>query len=225
MAKALVSQSTTTTMLYSFDHHHLKDAALDSETTDEALMARVQQGDESALATLHRRHHALLRTIVSRMIHNDHDVDDLVQECMLEVWQRAGNYCPEKGHALGWLVTLARRRTIDRLRRKIAYGRAQDRFREASVLESDAIEAGADEEAAHSDRAQAMNELIAHLPPAQQEVIRLTFYRGLSQREIAASTGIPLGTIKTRIELALKKLRSSALAFGDLRAELQPVHT
>lgn len=211
-------------MLYSFDHHQLKESAVDTEATDEALMARVQKGDETALAILHRRHQALLRTIASRMIHNDHDVDDLVQECMLEVWQRAANYCPEKGHALGWLVTLARRRTIDRLRRKIAYGRAQDRFRVASALESEAIETGADEEAAQSDRAQAMKELIGHLPPAQQEVIRLAFYRGLSQREIAASTGIPLGTIKTRIELALKKLRSSALAFGELHEELQPAH-
>jgi RNA polymerase sigma-70 factor (ECF subfamily) len=211
-------------MLYSFENHHLKDAPAETEATDEMLMARVQSGDETALALLEHRHHALLRTIISRMIHNDADVDDLVQECMLEVWQRSANYSPEKGHALGWLVTLARRRTIDRLRRKIAYSRAQDRFREASATQADTLDTGADEEAAQSDRAKAVAELITHLPQAQQDVIRLTFYRGLSQREIAATTGIPLGTIKTRIELAIRKLRSSALAFGEFRDDFTHSH-
>jgi RNA polymerase sigma-70 factor (ECF subfamily) len=212
-------------MLYSFDHHHLKETATDTEVSDEVLMNRVQQRDETALTLLHRRHQALLRTVISRIIHNDHDVDEVLQECLLEVWQRADNYSAEKGHAIGWLVTLARRRTIDRLRRKMAYGRAQDRFRIASATASEAVDSGADEEAAQSDRAHAVAELIAHLPPAQQDVIRLTFYRGLSQREIAARTGIPLGTIKTRIELAIRKLRSSALAFGEFRDELQAAHS
>ncbi len=209
-------------MLHSIEHQYINDRVLFSagEPTDEQLMAGIQQGDEAALAALHDRHHALFRTIIGRMINNDHDVDDLVQECLLEVWRHAASYCVEKGHALGWIVTLVRRRTIDRIRRKMAYGRAQDRFREETATVAEPAHAGADEEVAQSDRAAVISELIAHLPPAQQDAVRLTFYRGMSQRQIAAHTGIPLGTIKTRLELALRKLRSSVLAFGEFREEM-----
>jgi RNA polymerase sigma-70 factor (ECF subfamily) len=213
-------------MLYSFDHQHLTETRplAPTEPTDEELMGRIQQGDETALALLHRRHHALLRTIIGRMLSNDHDVDDLVQEVLLEIWRRAANYDRKKGYALGWIVTLARRRTIDRIRRRSAYNRAQERFREETddgVVET---HSGADEEAAQSDTAETIARFISVLPEAQQEAVRLAFYRGMSQREIAAHTGIPLGTIKTRLELAMRKLRAAILAFGELRPAAQMAH-
>lgn len=183
-------------------------------------MQRIQWGDESALTRLHQRHRSLLRTVISRTLNNDHDVDDLEQECLLEVWRHAGNYSVEKGHALGWIVTLVRRRSIDRIRRKSAYCRAQDRFREEATAIAEATHAGADEEAAQSDRAEVVARLIEHLPVAQQEAVQLAYYRGMSQRQIAAHTGTPLGTVKTRLELALRKLRSAVLAFGELHDEL-----
>ena len=156
------------------------------------------------------------------MINNDHDVDDLVQECLLEVWRHAASYRVEKGYALGWIVTLVRRRSIDRIRRKMAYGRAQERFRAEVASDCDASYARADEEVAESDRAEAVSRLLAKLPEPQQQAVQFAFYRGMTQRQIAAHTGIPLGTIKTRIELAMRKLRSSVLAFGELR-EPMPV--
>ena len=210
-------------MLHSFDQSYGNElfSVASGEPTDEQLMKRIQRGDEAALAALLRRHRALLRTIISRMIYNDHDVDDLVQECLLDVWRHAANYCVEKGHALGWIVTLARRRTIDRIRRKSAYSRAQDRFREEVTADCEADHAGADEGAAESDRAEAVLRLIARLPEAQQQAVHLAFYRGMTQRQIAAHTGAPLGTIKTRLELALRKLRSSVLAFGELHEPMQ----
>ena len=212
-------------MLHSFDQNYVNDTVSlhPGESSDEQLMERIQRGDEAALGILHRRHHSLLRTIISRMIYNDHDVDDLVQECLFEVWRHAANYSPDKGHALGWIVTLARRRTIDRIRRKSAYARAQDRFREEIAIDGETDHAGADEEASGSDRAEAVARLIARLPEAQQEAIRLAFYGGMTQRQIAAHTATPLGTVKTRLELALRKLRSSVLAFGELHEPMQQV--
>ena len=207
-------------MLYSFDHQRFETRPEISaeDLTDEQLMENIQRGDESALALLHRRHHALLRTIFNRIISNEHDVDELVQECLLEVWRRAENYNPEKGKALGWIVTLARRRAIDRLRRKSAYWRAQDRFRlECETESASAMHSGADEEAAQDDTAAVVARLIRNLPEAQQQAVQLAYFRGMSQRQIAAHTGIPLGTIKTRLELAMRKLRSAALAFGEFR--------
>ncbi len=214
-------------MLYSFDHQQIKAVAHTSdplapgEATDEQLMQQIQCGDEDALATLQRRHAPLLRTIIGRMVNNDSDVDDLVQEVLLSLWQHAASYDAEKGKALGWIVTLARRRTIDRIRRKSAYSRARDRYRDEAVTDHSGLQTGADEEVAQSDTAHAVAHLIEQLPAAQREAIRLTYYGGLSQRQIAATTGIPLGTIKTRLELAMRKLRSAALAFGELH---EPVH-
>jgi RNA polymerase sigma-70 factor (ECF subfamily) len=206
-------------MLHSLEHHYIDNrAALAAgEPTDEQLMERIQRGDEAALSALHQRHHALFRTIISRMINNDHDVDDLEQECLLEIWRHAASYNVEKGNALGWIVTVVRRRTIDRIRRKSAYHRAHDRYRDEVTSVAVATHAAADEEVAQHDRAEAVSRLIGNLPAAQQEAVRLAFYRGMTQRQIAAYTGIPLGTIKTRLELALRKLRSAVLAFGELR--------
>lgn len=206
-------------MLYAFDHQelHQKTPRLaPGDPSDEQLMRSIQKRDEGALRTIYQRHAALLRTVISRMVNNDHDVEDILQECFLDIWRHADNYSQAKGQALGWLVTLARRRAIDRVRRKAAYGRAQDRFRDEVKIETDALAAGADEEAATTDSAKAVASLIKNLPEAQQRAVHLAFYRGMTQREIAAYTGTPLGTIKTRLELALRKLRSAVLAFGEL---------
>ncbi len=218
--------TTLNAMLYAFDHQKLRDTPRlpQGEPTDEQCMEQIQHGDETALALLQRRHRSLLRTIVGRMINNESDVDDLVQEILLSVWHHAASYDVRKGKALGWIVTLARRRTIDRIRRKTAYSRAQDRFREESATDHAGLHTGADEEAAQSDTAGAVATLISHLPEAQRQAVHLAYFRGLSQRQIAEETGIPLGTIKTRLELALRKLRSAALAFGELHERMQPAH-
>ena len=208
-------------MLYSFDQQKTESnhtALATDEVTDEQLMARIQAADESALALLYRRHLALLRTIVSRVINNDTDTDDLVQEIFCEVWRQAAHYTEEKGKALGWLVTLARRRAIDKLRKKQAYQRAEDRLRDETEREPlKALHQGADEDAVAADRAEILQRVIATLPEPQREALTYAFYRGMSQREIAAHTGIPLGTIKTRLELAVRKVRSAVLAMGGER--------
>lgn len=189
-----------------------------AEETDEQLMQRIQQGEDDALESLHKRHSGLFRSVICRLISNDHDIDELVQECLFEVWKNASNFQSEKGSALGWIVTLVRRRAIDRIRRKASYASAQERFR-AEVTEE--LHLGVDEEVAQSDRAEVVSRLIAKLPLAQQEVVQLAYFKGMTQRQIAAHTQVPLGTIKTRLELALRKLRSTVLAFGELHGEFQ----
>ena len=205
-------------MLYSFEHQQLRQAApADAvlQPTDEELMARVKTYDEQAIAVLYRRHTPLLRTVIGRILNNETDVDDLLQEVFLEIWRQASRYSEEKGKALGWIVTLARRRAIDRLRKKMAYSRAQDRLQEEVAHEPEpAMHHGADKEVVASDTAAIFRDVIATLPEAQQQALKFAFYRGMSQREIAAHTGIPLGTIKTRLELAIRKMRAGLTAFG-----------
>jgi RNA polymerase sigma-70 factor, ECF subfamily len=207
-------------MLYSFDHQetetHRTVTLPPGEPSDEQLMARVKDADEGALAALYRRHTPLLRTIVCRVINNDTDTDDLIQEVFCEVWRQAAHYSEEKGKALGWLVTLARRRAIDKLRKKQAYQRAEERLLAETERDPGHYVHGVEEDAAASDRAEILHRVINHLPDAQRDALTLAFYRGMSQREIAAYTGIPLGTIKTRLELAVRKVRSAILAIGGV---------
>lgn len=211
-------------MLHSFDQYSTKDLpsiSIGDEVTDAQLMKKIQHGDEEALAALYHRHQVLLRAIAGRILNNDHDVDELLQECLLELWQHAADYREEKGCAIAWIITVVRRRSIDRVRRQATYGRVQERFREEMTVRHEETFTGADEEVAQSDRADAVMQLIGRLPEPQQQAVQLAFYHGMSQRQIAAHTGMPLGTIKTRLELALRKLRAAAIAFGELHENFQ----
>lgn len=187
------------------------------EPTDEELMARIQQQDEQALGAMYERHARLLRTVISHVVNNDQDVDDLTQEVFLEFWNQAAHYDPAKGKVLGWIVTLARRRAIDRVRRRQAYSRAAERMRTEVQPESMASES-VEEDVMASDAGEILQRIVTHLPDAQRDAIQLAYYQGLSQRQIAAKTGIPLGTIKTRIELAVGKVRNAILALGGENA-------
>jgi RNA polymerase sigma-70 factor (ECF subfamily) len=203
-------------MLYEFDHHQITTLTQggDAGPADEQLMVLVQQGDEAALATLYRRHTAILRTVIARVVHIDADVDDLLQEVFLEVWKRCQTYEENKGKVLGWMITMARRRAIDRVRRRQAYARAEERLRLQTEAEDQVAHYHVEEDAAASERATMLHETMATLPDAQREALQLAFYQGLSQRQIAAKTGVPLGTIKTRLELALRKLRVALTSLG-----------
>lgn len=185
------------------------------DPTDEVLMARIQKRDEDALTMLYYRHGKLLRSVISRCVYDQQHSEDLLSEVFVEIWNRAEHYSEEKGRALGWLITLARRRALDRVRRFQAYFRAEQRLRaqeEGSPL-NDQIADG-DAELQSRDIGARLELALAQLPPAQAEAVRLAYQEGLSQREIVARTGIPLGTIKTRIELGLRKLKTA------LRSEL-----
>src|SRR5947209_8487517 len=100
------------------------------EPTDEELMQDITDRNPKALAALYRRHGERLRSVISNVVHEPADADDVLQEILLQIWKEAANYSAKAGRPLGWIVTLARRRAIDRLRRCQAYSRAKDRFTE-----------------------------------------------------------------------------------------------
>jgi RNA polymerase sigma-70 factor (ECF subfamily) len=114
------------------------------------------------------------------------------------------------------MVTLARRRSIDGLRKKQAYQRAEERLQAEIEQQPDAWVQNTTEEAiTFSDTRILVRKVLDKIPPAQQEAIELAFYRGMSQREIAAKTNTPLGTVKTRLELGLKKIYESLKELKD----------
>lgn len=172
--------------------------------------------EPDSLEALYDRYSAILKGIVMRVVHDDAEADDLVQEIFMQVWGRAENYSREKGKPLGWLVTLARRRAIDRLRQRCAYRRATDRFEcECKVPHQRDQLTDFDQNVFHDDLRELLSKMINALPVFQKQAIMLTFFQGMSQREIAAATQIPLGTIKTRIELGMRKLTASMRALRE----------
>jgi RNA polymerase sigma-70 factor (ECF subfamily) len=180
----------------------------EAEFSDEQLMEMIQSHEHRGLALLHTRYAALLRTISMKVLHNDADSEDLLQDIFMEIWDRAVSYDPNMGRPLAWIATLARRRAIDRLRKRETYSRVEDRYAD----ECDCHMAGwthVHEDISHSEQSAIIDRALATLPEAQRNAIHLAFHQQMTQREIAAYTGIPLGTIKTRLELGLRKMAAS----------------
>ena len=186
--------------------------------SDEALMREVANANSKALETLYDRHCGILKAVIVRIVHDDAEADDLIQEIFLQIWNRAARFSAQKGKALSWIVMVTRRRAIDRLRQRQAYGRARERL-EISVEQQPGAWTNnrAGEDIFQSDLRAFLKQKIASLPAAQIQVVEMAFFQGLSQREISRRIEAPLGTVKTRIELALRKLHE---AVRDLRDEL-----
>jgi RNA polymerase sigma-70 factor, ECF subfamily len=183
---------------------------------DVDLMTRIQAGDPDALSQLYDRYSGIVKALILRIIHNDTEADDLLQEVFMEIWNQAKNFSAAKGKPLGWMVTLTRRRAIDALRKKQAYARAEERFQAEPEQQPLAwVQNVTEEDITSGDRRALMAKVIQGLPEAQQRVIDLAFFQGMSQREIAAHTNIPLGTVKTRLELGLKKIYDSLRELKD----------
>jgi RNA polymerase sigma-70 factor, ECF subfamily len=186
--------------------------------TDLKLMAGIQAADPDALSQLYDRYNGIIKALILRIIHNDAEADDLLQEVFMEIWNQAKNFSAAKGKPLGWMVTLTRRRAIDALRKKQAYARAEEGLRTQTERQPDAwVRNVTQQEIESGDTRSLMAKVIRSLPEAQQQVIELAFFQGMSQREIAANTNIPLGTVKTRLELGLKKIYDG---LKELRDEL-----
>lgn len=173
---------------------------------DEELMKAISRRRADALTELYGRHSKRLRATIDGVVHEEAEADDVLQEIFLQVWEEAGRYSPKAGKPLGWMVTIARRRAIDRLRRRQAYSRARDRYEKRVTQESQTPRRDAAEVFVLNDLRQFLRKSIRALPRLQREAVELAFFKGLSHREIAAETHAPLGTVKTRLELGLQKL-------------------
>jgi RNA polymerase sigma-70 factor (ECF subfamily) len=175
--------------------------------SDEALMKAITDRHQRALEELYGRYGKTLKAVVAHVVHEEAEADDVLQEIFLQIWREAANYSPHAGKPLGWVVTLARRRAIDRLRRRQAYCRAKDRFEEQVEQQPEAWKCNRiEQDISRADIRRFLEQQMRGLPPYQREALELSFFEGLSHREIAALTGTPLGTVKTRLELGLRKL-------------------
>jgi RNA polymerase sigma-70 factor (ECF subfamily) len=191
------------------------DRAGTAAPSDEALMNDISRRRHGALTELYGRHRQRLRAMIDGVVHEGAETDDVLQEILLQVWKEAGQYSPKAGRPLGWMVTIARRRAIDRLRRRQAYSRARERYQKGIVQEPRNLRREAYDPFVLNDLHHFLEKCIRALPRLQRQAIKLAFFEGLSHREIAAATQAPLGTVKTRLELGLRKLAHSIRPLRD----------
>jgi RNA polymerase sigma-70 factor, ECF subfamily len=172
---------------------------------DRAALERLARRDESALAELYDRHARLIYSLALRILRDQGDAEDVVQEVFAQVWDQAGRYDQARGNVAGWLVMLARSRAIDRLRRR--QSRPETPNVEPDALEIPDATPLADDQLLASSRAVAVRAAMDGLPLLQRIAIELAFYEGLTHVEIAERLEQPLGTVKTRIRQGLLALR------------------
>ena len=173
------------------------------QTTDVQLLKAVARGEEQALAELYDRYRVILFGLLVRILSSREEAEDVLQEVFLQVWRQAADFDETRGKPFTWLVTLARSRGIDRLRTLAARDRVkQAGFRDEMELVSDAAT-----DTFRSEQRGLVNSALAQLPEEQKRTLVLAYFDGLTQSEIAAKLGAPLGTVKTRMRTGMTKLR------------------
>ena len=174
-----------------------------AKITDVELLEAIARKDETAIAELYDRYRVILFGLLIRILTSREEAEDVLQEVFLQVWRRAGDFDEKRGRPFTWLVTLARSRGIDRLRSLAAKERvALAGAREPSEQVSDAVA-----DAFASEQRTLVTTALAQLPEEQKRPLTLAYFEGLTQSEIAAKLGAPLGTVKTRMRTGLMKLR------------------
>jgi RNA polymerase sigma-70 factor (ECF subfamily) len=177
-----------------------------SNADDVALIRRMVEADETALGALYDRWVRSLYSLVLHLLRDPDEAEDVVEETFWQAWRKADSYEPSRGAVSTWLLTIGRRKALDRLRaRKRSREDLIDNDRTFDDLPSRSPDPSVDAEG--SELRENVKTALRALPNEQREVLELGYFSGMSQTEIAEATGQPLGTVKTRMRLALQKLR------------------
>jgi RNA polymerase sigma-70 factor, ECF subfamily len=181
-------------------------ATLDVADQDRLVMDRMTQGDQTALADLYDRHARTVYSLAFRIVGDRAEAEDVVQEVFTQAWRFCSRYDRSRATVAGWLVMMARSRSIDHLRARQARPDVQSvpvdmpdppgpaPAQDAMVIAGEAV--------------QRVRQALAELPLTLRMPLELAYYEGLSQTAIAEKLGEPLGTVKTRMRTALQKLRT-----------------
>ena len=166
---------------------------------------RCASRDESALAALYDESSQLAYSIAMRILQDEADACEVVMDVYKQVWEGATKFDEQRGSAAAWIVILARSRAMDRRRFRMARSRSALKVEELTDVIS--LQPSPEAMAIASQSGQSVTRALAAVPQAQREALELAFYRGFSHSEIADHLGEPLGTVKTRIRLAVARLR------------------
>lgn len=180
-----------------------------SEVSDAEILGRVASRDIDAFGQFYDRYSTLLFSLAVKILSDHHEAEEVLQDAMALIWERAATYDVTLGQPVSWAVTIVRNKAIDRLR---------SRQRKARLLTDAALEIESElsssdvtgpSRAIHNETARLMRDALSQLPGEQRQAIELAFFGGLTHSEIAAQLGHPLGTAKARIRRGMVSLRDS----------------
>lgn len=175
--------------------------------TDEALLQRVAARDEEAFGVLYDRFSGPLYGLIKRILDDEQDARDIVQEGFLYLWNKAHDYDRTRSKAFTWAVVIFRNKAIDRLRALRRRGQLTEDASLAFQVTDRAGPERADQAADHAERAAMVRRVISELTEEQRRCIELAFFKGLSHQQLAEQLQTPLGTIKTHIRRGLSRMR------------------
>ena len=171
---------------------------------DEALISLAGSGDAGAFAVLYDRHCRAAYSLVYRMMGERQAAEDLVQDAFLKVWRAAGSYRSERGSVRTWILSIAHNRGIDQLRSTASRRRTQEKV----VLVTPTSQSDeAFKEAWQTSQRDRVRAALSQLPSEQAKVLELAYFSGYTHVEIAELLDVPLGTVKGRMRLGLKKIK------------------
>ncbi len=179
----------------------------DDRGADRIALEGIARGDHDGLAALYDRHARPVYSLAFRILQDQGEAEDIVQDVFSQAWRQAAHYDASRGPVAAWLFTLARSRAIDRLRARRARPEPAADERQAANLVDPGM--APDLQVLSAEQIGRVRAALESLPALQRAAIELAYYEGLTHVEIAARLEQPLGTIKTRIRLALGKLRDS----------------
>ena len=183
------------------------------EARDHDLVRRVADGDEDAFRQLFRRYGPQANGLAQRIVRQAHMAEEIVQEAFLALWRSPGSYREDRGSFRAWLMSTVHHRAVDMIRREEAYRRRSESTEVPEVIE-DVGQRVAEETDVAESRAR-IRSALESIPPEQREVLELMYYGGKSQTAIADQLGLPLGTVKSRTLLGMRRLRGLLIRTGE----------
>src|SRR5262245_57333052 len=168
---------------------------------DNALVFAIRSGDQTAMAALYDRYSSIVYSVALRVLGDTAAAEDILQDVFMQLWRNPGAFDASRGNLGAWLAVITRNRSIDTLRKR----RPESDF-ENVVL---SVEPDLASEADRTRAAGKVRAALAAMPDNQRKALELAYFEGLTHTEIAAKTGEPLGTIKTRIRAGLLALRKA----------------
>ncbi|MDQ6938295.1 MAG: sigma-70 family RNA polymerase sigma factor [Actinomycetota bacterium] len=194
------------------------DAAAGTARSDVELAADLLQGDGTALAEIYDRFHRAVHAVGFRVTTDRTHAEDVVQEVFVALWRKPEAYNPQRASLGTWLMATAHHRAVDLVRREESLRRRRDAV--AVEVEQEfrleQISEPVDDQAGERWQAERVRRALAELPESQRQAMVLAYFGGYTQREVAAVTGVPLGTVKTRMLAAMRKLKD---VLAPLRAD------
>lgn len=173
--------------------------------TDEALVNRLIQGDQSALQSLYDRHGSLLYSVALRITGDSGSAEELLQDTFFQLWLKSSQFDSTRGSLIGWLLTMTRYRAISRIRRERGRTTRESFGDDVAILAEDPAPTTLGLQIAH----QLVSAALGGLPETQRQAITLAYFDGLTCEEISVHTSVPVGTVKTRLRSALKSMKKT----------------